>query len=275
MNIPIKTIEEVKLKNTTNRAYLFIDAADNKLKIKINNKFCVFGSTEIGEEPDTPSTTQPNWYLEVSGFGDGTIEAEHTGFAGEKFSILNGKYTLHSYRQSYNESGELHDFAVYAKEYNGTNIYLSFGDEYWNFSKDIGCHHHTAIMGEGFYWKNEPFGSSYFYDAYTGTTYNPITINIIINVEKIKVEGARWDYFDGTYTNNNEIGNYGSTFGHDANSDISIRWSLNGGYWIMPDISDMAQTMYKSVNSNPFGQWELTDYGKQWSDNVPPTVSAV
>jgi hypothetical protein len=31
----------------------------------------------------------------------------------------------------------------------------------------------------------------------------------------------------------------------------------------MPDIGDMNQTMYKSVNSDLFGQWELTDYGKQ------------
>lgn len=67
MSIPIKTIEEIKSKNTTNRAYLFIDASDNILKMKINNKFCVFGSTEI--EPDTPGTTgKPD--LIASGFSE-------------------------------------------------------------------------------------------------------------------------------------------------------------------------------------------------------------
>jgi hypothetical protein len=269
MNIPIKTIEEVKSKNTTNRAYLFIDAADNKLKIKINNKFCVFGSTEIGEEPDTPST------LEVSGFGEGLIQNETTGLAfTHRFSILNGVYKLHSTNvQPDFANGESINYNVYSKTVDDITIYLSYNGEYWVFDRNIGTHHHVAIIGEGFANHYEPIGASYFYDPYTGTTYD-VTINIIINVEKIKVEGARWDYFDGTYTKNSEIGNYGSTFGHDANSDISIRWNSNG-YWVMPDISDMNQTMYKSVNSDLFGQWELTDYGKQWSDNVPPTVSAV
>lgn len=57
MIIPIKTIEEVKSKSTINSAYIFIDTADNKLKIKINNKFYEFSKTVSGDvEPDNPTT---------------------------------------------------------------------------------------------------------------------------------------------------------------------------------------------------------------------------
>lgn len=63
MSIPIKTIEEVKLKNTTNRAYLFIDASDNILKMKINDKFYSFNLTN---EPSI--TGKPD--LIASGFSE-------------------------------------------------------------------------------------------------------------------------------------------------------------------------------------------------------------
>lgn len=57
MIIPIKTIEEVKSKSTINSAYLFIDAADNILKMKINDKFYSFNLTGNGNlEPDNPAT---------------------------------------------------------------------------------------------------------------------------------------------------------------------------------------------------------------------------
>lgn len=62
MSIPIKTIEQVSIKNTTNRAYLFIDASDNILKMKINDKFYSFsetGNDNPSVNPDEPTTTEP------------------------------------------------------------------------------------------------------------------------------------------------------------------------------------------------------------------------
>ena len=72
MSIPIKTIKQVSIKNTNNRAYLFIDASDNILKMKINDKFYSFsltGNDDPSVNPDEPSTTgKPD--LIASGFSE-------------------------------------------------------------------------------------------------------------------------------------------------------------------------------------------------------------
>jgi hypothetical protein len=63
MKIPIKTIEHVSIKDTSNSAYLFIDASDNMLKMKIKGKFYSFNLTN---EPSI--TGKPD--LIASGFSE-------------------------------------------------------------------------------------------------------------------------------------------------------------------------------------------------------------
>ena len=106
MNIPIKTIEEVKLKNTTNRAYIFIDAADNKLKIKINNKFCQFSSTVSGDwRPSNIAMPQDGlvFYMPLDKFSasdnTGNSHAEYEGVY--RFETIQGIPCVNMQPESY------------------------------------------------------------------------------------------------------------------------------------------------------------------------------